>query len=176
LKVLVLPDELRSALKDPLGRLCRGMGLECVKAMETELKEATKIIAVGDVTAYYLLEAGVLPDLIIIDHKTKRATTPEHVKQSNQRDGYKTIEVKNPAACLTEEFMEIIKSSLQGDEKVRIIVDGEEDLATLPVIMYAPLGAAVVYGQPGEGSVVVMVTPDKKEKIKSLMDKMIVEE
>jgi len=176
LKVLVLPEELRSVLKEPLGRLCRGMGLECVQAMAPELEAATKIIAVGDVTAYYLLEAGILPDVVIIDHKTKRASTPEHVKQSNQRDGYKTIEVKNPAATLTREFIDLIKSTLQGEGKTRIIVDGEEDLATLPVIMYAPLGAAVVYGQPNEGSVVVMVTPEKKEEIKNLMNKMIVEE
>ncbi len=56
------------------------------------------------------------------------------------------------------------------------MVDGEEDLATLPAILYAPLGSAVVYGQPNEGSVLVMVTPEKKKQIENLMKQMIMEE
>ena len=59
---------------------------------------------------------------------------------------------------------------------MKIIVDGEEDLATLPAILYAPLGSAVVYGQPNEGSVLVDVTPEKKLHIEEFMKKMIVEE
>jgi len=66
--------------------------------------------------------------------------------------------------------------SLAGDERIKIVVDGEEDLATLPAILYAPLGSAVVYGQPNEGSVLVEVTPEKKKHVMDLMNKMILEE
>ena len=173
---MVLPEELRSDLKNPLGRLCKGNGLECIKAMGSELKSARKIAAVGDMTAFYLLESGVQPDLIIVDHKTKRMQTPEHIKQSLMQDRYKTVEVVNPPATLTSDLLDAISNSLSSDEITRIVVDGEEDLATLPVILYAPLGSVVIYGQPNEGSVIVNVTPEKKEQIKNLMNKMIVEE
>lgn len=176
MRLLVLPEGLRSDLKNPLGRLCKGNGLECINAMNSELKAARKVAAVGDMTAFYLLESGMQPDLIIVDHKTKRTQTPEHIKQSLMQDRYKTVEVANPPATLTRDLLDAINNSLSGNERTKIVVDGEEDLATLPVILYAPLGSVVVYGQPNEGSVIVNVTPEKKAQIKNLMDKMIVEE
>jgi len=173
---MILPEEMRADLKNPLGRLCKGNGLECIKVMSSELKLAKKVAAVGDMTAFYLLESGMQPDLIIVDHKTKRTQIPEHIKQSLIRDKYKTVEVVNPPATLTRGLLDAISNSLSCDEKTKIVVDGEEDLATLPVILCAPLGSVVVYGQPNEGSVIVNVTPEKKEQIKNLMNKMIVEE
>lgn len=167
---------MRSDLKNPLGRLCKGNGLECIRDMERELKAAKKIAAVGDMTAFYLLESGLKPDLIIVDHKTKRMQTPEHIKKSLIKDSYKTVEVVNPPATLTNDLLGAISSSLSQEEQTKIVVDGEEDLATLPVILYAPLGSVVIYGQPNEGSVIVNVTSEKKEQIKKLMNKMIVEE
>jgi uncharacterized protein (UPF0218 family) len=176
LSLLVLPEELRPKLKDPLGRLCRGNGLECVNAMDSDLKASKKIAAVGDMTAFYLMQANIRPEVIIVDHKTKRSPLPDHVRQSLVLDNYKTVEVVNPPATLTGGLIDLIKDALSRDEHVKIVVDGEEDLATLPAILYAPLGSVVVYGQPGEGMVMVTVTHEKKEQIKNLMDKMIVEE
>ena len=176
MKLLVLPEELRSELKSPLGKLCKGNGVECIKAMGQELKAAKKIAAVGDMTAFYLLEASITPDLTVVDNKTKRMPAPDHVQHRLEYDSYKTIKVKNPAATLNPELIELIKDSLAGEERIKIVVDGEEDLATLPAILYAPLGSAVVYGQPNEGSVLVEVTQEKKEQIKDLMKRMVLEE
>jgi uncharacterized protein (UPF0218 family) len=176
LKLLVLPEELRSELKSPLGKLCIGNGVECIKAMGLELAAAKKIAAVGDMTAFYLLEASITPDLTIVDNKTKRMPAPDHVQHRLEYDSYKTIKVKNPAATLNLELIELIKASLAGKERIKIVVDGEEDLATLPAILYAPIGSAVVYGQPNEGSVLVKVTQEKKDHIKDLMKRMILEE
>jgi uncharacterized protein (UPF0218 family) len=176
LSLLVLPEKLRPKLKNPLGRLCRGNGLECINAMDSDLKASKKIAAVGDMTAFYLIKANIRPDVIIVDHKTKRAPLPHHVRQSLVQDNYKTVEVVNPPATLTSGLIDLIKDALRQDERVKIVVDGEEDLATLPAILYAPLGSVVIYGQPDEGMVTVIVTPEKKEQIKKLMDEMIVEE
>ncbi len=176
MKLLLLSESLRSELKEPLGTLCKGSGLECVKAMDLDLRNSAKIAAVGDMTAFYLLEASIMPDLAIVDNKTKRMPTPGHVQKSLEHDSYKTIEVKNPPATLTQDLIDVIRESLSGKERVKIVVDGEEDLATLPAILYAPLGSAVVYGQPNEGSVLVIVTPEKKKQIEGLMKQMIVEE
>ena len=176
MRLLRLPEDLRSELKAPLGRLCKGEGLECVTSMEAELRAAKTVSAVGDMTVYYLLKASIVPSLAVVDNKTKRMPIPDHVVQSLDHDSYKTVQVKNPPATLTKDLVDLIKSSLDGEDKVKIIVDGEEDLATLPAILYAPVGSAVVYGQPNEGSVIVNVTPEKKLHIEEFMKKMIVEE
>jgi uncharacterized protein (UPF0218 family) len=175
LKLQLLPESLRSELKEPLGKLCKGSGLECVLAMDSDLRAAKKIVAVGDMTAFYLLEASIVPDLAIVDNKTKRMPAPDHVRRSLEHDSYRTIEVKNPPATLTKDLIDVIRESLSSDERIKIVVDGEEDLATLPAILYAPLGSAVVYGQPNEGSVLVIVTPEKKKHIENLMKQMIME-
>jgi uncharacterized protein (UPF0218 family) len=176
LKLLLLPESLRSLLKEPLGMLCKGDGLECIRAMEPYLRSAKKIAAVGDMTTFYLVKTSIAPDLAIVDNKTKRMPVPEHVQKSLEHDTYRTIEVKNPPATLTESLMNRIRESLNSDEHTKIVVDGEEDLATLPAILYAPLGSAVVYGQPNEGSVLVIVTEEKKTHIENLMKQMIKEE
>ena len=174
--LLLLPDELRSVLKEPLGKLCRGEGLDCVRAMEKDLERAQKLVAVGDMTAYYLLKAGLVPDLLIVDNKTKRLPVSDRVMDKLDHKGYKTVPVQNPAATLSSDLMDRIRESMQGQEKIKIMVEGEEDLATLPAILYSPLGSAVVYGQPNEGSVLVDVTAEKKLHIEELMKRMIVEE
>ena len=159
-----------------MGDLCKGNGLECVQAMDLDLKAAVKLIAVGDMTAFYLLKASIVPDVVIVDNKTKRMQIPDHVVKSLDHDSYKTVEVKNPPATLTKELMDMIRESLQEADRIKIVVDGEEDLATLPAILYAPLGSVVVYGQPNEGSVMVKVTSEKKKHIEELMKQMIVED
>jgi uncharacterized protein (UPF0218 family) len=176
LRLLLLPDELRSSLKGPLGRLYKGNGQECVKAMEKELLCARKVVAIGDMTAFYLLKASIVPDLLVVDNKTKRMPVSGHVVEKLDHESYKTVKVHNPAATLTKELIDLIRESLQSDEHVKIVVEGEEDLATLPAILYAPLGSVVVYGQPNEGSVLVDVTPERKLHIKEFMKRMIVEE
>jgi len=177
LKLLRLPQELRSELKPPLGTLYSGNGAECIIAMQDDLQSAPKVVAVGDMTAFYLLSSSARkPDLYIVDNKTKRGPTSYEVQQKiSENDDYEVIEVDNPVAALTQDLIDEIKEVLASDRKVNIIVSGEEDLATLPAILYAPLGSAVIYGQPNQGSVMVKVTSQKRKIAKSIMDKMIEE-
>jgi uncharacterized protein (UPF0218 family) len=112
----------------------------------------------------------------VVDNKTKRMPVSDHVAEKLDHESYKTVKVNNPAATLTKELINLIRESLQSDEHVKIVVEGEEDLATLPAILYAPLGSVVVYGQPNEGSVLVDVTPERKQHIEEFMKRMIVEE
>ncbi|MEA2045476.1 MAG: GTP-dependent dephospho-CoA kinase family protein [Euryarchaeota archaeon] len=179
MKVLRLPGELRSELKKPLGKLYRGKGVECIEEMSDSLRSASKVIAVGDITTFCLLASSIEPDLCIVDNKTKRKPAPDHVQREiNDLHEYETIEVRNPAATISQELMSTIRDALAGEKRrVKIFVtSGEEDLATLPAILYAPEGSVVVYGQPNEGSVLVEVTPEIKEFVKSIIKMMMVEE
>ena len=56
----------------------------------------------------------------------------------------------------------------------KIIVNGEEDLATLPVIKHSKIGAKVIYGMPDKGMVVVDVNQQAKERANKLLERMLV--
>jgi uncharacterized protein (UPF0218 family) len=53
-----------------------------------------------------------------------------------------------------------------------IRVEGEEDLALMPVILEAPIGADVIYGWPGKGMMVLVIDQAIKEKTKLLWKEM----
>jgi uncharacterized protein (UPF0218 family) len=55
---------------------------------------------------------------------------------------------------------------------VHVVVDGEEDLLVLVAVLYAPVGGLVVYGQPGEGVVVVRVTDAKRAEALGILKGM----
>ena len=97
MRLLLLPENLRLLLKSPLGRLYKGSGSDCVEAMRDELLGASKVIAIGDMTTFYLLKSSIMPDLAVVDNKTKRAQLPDHILQSLDHDSYKSIESKEPA-------------------------------------------------------------------------------
>ena len=80
------------------------------------------------------------------------------------------IEVKNPPGVLTDELVHAINQSLNDrDGPSQILVIGEEDLATLPAIMLAPLESSIIYGQPDLGMVHILVTSDAKRDAWNLL-------
>ena len=57
-----------------------------------------------------------------------------------------------------------------------IKVDGEEDLALLPAILLAPIGADIIYGWPGKCMMRVTTDEGIRTKIEQLLFKMEEEE
>ncbi|MBZ3935137.1 GTP-dependent dephospho-CoA kinase family protein [Methanimicrococcus blatticola] len=164
-----LPVELRPRLKKPYGALYPGDHPSVVDQIKAHLDESF-VIAVGDVTTYNLFKAGVRPRLCLIDQYTKRTAVSKAISAVTSRTDYVNIYVKNPAGMLSSEMVLAIKEALASDEKhICICVDGEEDLATLPVIALADVGSLVLYGQPDEGLVCVKVTEDKKEEMNGML-------
>lgn len=162
--VLTLPDELRAAFKDPLGPVYTD-----ADRLSAELGKP--VISVGDVVTRHLTRAGTRPDLAVIDWVTERETLPE-ADQPDLKGYDERIEVKNPAAALTENLLDALWIGIEQDGKTVIVVDGEEDLATLPALVMAPDGASVVYGQPGEGMVHVRVDSEASEQARDLLSQM----
>jgi hypothetical protein len=56
---------------------------------------------------------------------------------------------------------------------VTIVVDGEEDLAVIPLVLAAPDGAIVLYGQPHKGVVLRTVDARAKAAARELMKHFI---
>ena len=161
--MLRLPDEFRPLIKRPLGEL-----FPSTEPAIKRLKQLhpPKLIAVGDVVVAELLSAGIEPDVVVIDHKVMRGPAGDKLKREVGRFEARVVRVKNPAGTITRELREAFEV-----EKfpLKIIVDGEEDLATIPAVLSAPLGSVVVYGQPGEGLVLVEVTEQKRREFENLL-------
>lgn len=164
-----LPVELRPRLKKPYGKLYPGDHPSVVDQIKTRLDESF-VIAVGDVTTYNLFKAGVRPRLCLIDQYTKRTAVSKTIAAVTSRTDYVNLYVQNPAGMISSEIVIAIKEALSSPDKhICICVDGEEDLATLPVIALCDVGSFVLYGQPDEGLVCVQVTEEKKTEMKEML-------
>jgi uncharacterized protein (UPF0218 family) len=106
------------------------------------------VYTVGDVVTRNILMQGLFPAIAIIDGQTKRVPCG-HTPLLNARKIY----VKNPAGMVTDELVRAIADAVAAPPAV-IMVDGEEDLAVIPLVLAAPGGAVVLYGQPCEGVVI----------------------
>ena len=81
------------------------------------------------------------------------------------------MNVDNPPGTITDELWETIEKAkyLAAEESnILIVVNGEEDLAVIPCVLMAPENTVILYGQPGEGIVVV-----EADKIKDTAKKML---
>jgi len=162
-------SELRAKLKDPFGKLIRGSFAETMNKMENIVKreKPPRIVSVGDTVSRNLHKHQMTPQLSITDNKRNRKRIKPIIFT-----GKNAVNVKNPRGTITEEAITVIKEALESDERVHIIVDGEEDLLTLIAVLYAPEKSLVVYGQPYKGIVVVKVTPEKKAEAKEILKAM----
>ena len=92
-----------------------------------------------------------------------------------EKIGTKEVEVVNEAGMISNELWNSIKVAIEDNTNTKIIVKGEEDLAALPVISMAKMGAKVIYGMPDKGMVVVDVNQQEKKRANSFLKQMLVE-
>ncbi len=140
--------------------------MEKLKKIVDETKPA-KIIAVGDRVSGNLHKSGFSPNVIIVDNRIMRKPVAPL-----EFDAKKTFNVKNPAGTVTDEAYKTVQKAISSADRVKVLVDGEEDLLTLVAVLSAPEGSIVVYGQPREGIVVVLVNKESKKKIMDIVNRM----
>lgn len=168
-----MPAVLDPELKQPMGELFAGPEADPAVAMRAALATLPQplppVIAVGDVTVQTLLELGHTPRLAVIDGRTKRALLP--VADRPSTDGFTlTLTADNPPGLLTGAFKEALGAALRSEGEVVVDVEGEEDLAPIPLLLMAPLGHVLLYGQPGEGVVLRHVEEEVKARARRLLD------
>jgi uncharacterized protein (UPF0218 family) len=166
---LVLKDELRQELRNPLGTLIRGTPQQTSKELgELIRKEKTTcIISVGDVVSKSLLELGIQPHITIIDGKAMRKQI-----QLLEMEAKNRILLNNPARTLTPLAWVAIAEALRRKDHTVIMVEGEEDLLTLVAVLEAPENALVAYGLPNEGVVVAKADSGAKCKANLIIEAM----
>jgi len=162
---LVLPVKDRQLFKEPIGTELYDSDLETFHAQ-------TLLITVGDVVSLTFRNHGITPFLSVYDGMTERREMTEFARLVEDEE---RKEVINPAGKITRELAETIRGSIEGSGGL-IRVDGEEDLALLPVIHYAPIGADVVYGWPGRCMMRITTDEGIKTKIEQLLFRMEEEE
>ncbi len=162
------PEDL-ARLKTPFGKLVPGPAEETIPQLAGIIRETKppRVIAVGDVVSRETLKAGVRVDMRIVDNRSLRQDLV-----ASKYPAKKTFAIKNPPGVITAEAQETIRQATRIKNSI-IYVEGEEDLLVLPVIIEAPEGSLVLYGQPHEGLVIVIVTSRKKEEVTGIIQRMI---
>ena len=178
---LTMPDNMRDELSQPLGLV---LGSDDAIARSIAMHKDDVIISVGDMTTKTLVDAKMMPRLAIVDNKVNRkhftglgAWLAKHAKF---REKY----ISGPGFISTEVIKKIDTWAFNPADRLILEIDGEEDLLALPVLVAAPLGSVLYYGQPKvlswacgptvEGIVEVIVSAQNKEFAKSLLEKFII--
>ncbi|MDA4120903.1 MAG: GTP-dependent dephospho-CoA kinase family protein [Thaumarchaeota archaeon] len=129
------------------------------------------VITVGDRVTETIGGLGRTPDIQVVDGKENRKK-----REPPDVPYVRLIRVENPAATLTSEAINGVRSAFVGKKPVRVMVEGEEDLMAIPVIAMAPVSAVVFYGQPGEGIVAVKADGRSKSRNRTILSEMGVPE
>ncbi len=168
-----MPVILDDELKQPFGTLHEGPESNPEIAMKKALASISihtpKLIAVGDVTVQTLVDMGKIPDISFIDGMTKREVWAE--AENLDRELFPHLSTcTNPPGLITADLKLATKVALLNSRATLMVVKGEEDLAPIIIHLLAPIGCAVLYGQPDKGVVVRITSIETKENCRRLLD------
>jgi hypothetical protein len=163
----ILPDRLREELRKPFGPI-----IEDPSELNSLNVEDRRIISIGDFVTIVLLDSGLRPFLSVVDSMVERIYRPDMKERIEKANGeLSRIRVKNPAGTISEELWENLKEAIGGRSRVRLEVEGEEDLAALAAIYLSGPTDLVIYGQPKVG--MVIVKPEEvRHKVKKILEMM----
>ncbi len=159
---IIFSEEVKKILKKPAGQLIKGKPREVAEKVKRviESEKPLMVIVIGDYTSRRLREVNLKADLYVIDGKTERKRV-----QIFDLSGLKVEKARNDPGTLSPEAVKKLDELLH-DPSIRdtaLLIEGEEDLLTLAAIISAPEGSIIVYGQPGEGNVIVRVNKSSKQ-------------
>ena len=173
IRMFLSPENLR-ALKEPLGLLLEDKDVTRQK-LDSFLKNAKLIVSVGDATTDRLNRYGIVPRVCVVDGRERRAQR-KSVGGDSALQNQQVLELKcsNPAGTISRRAVEVLVDAVRYSNinPVRVIVHGEEDLLTLPILILIPAGSVVLYGQPLKGIVIVEVDSNTRRTAKDLMDSL----
>lgn len=179
-----LPVRMRAELKRPMGRLVPDASVtraELLRGLPAAAAGAEPVVVtVGDATTARVSGLGIAPVLEIVDGVEGRvrrgAAAPAGAGTAAaalRRRPERLAICENRAGGICTGCADLVRDLLEPPLRPsRIEVDGEEDLLVVPACIHAPDGAAVMYGQPGEGIVVVTAGPDARHRAKSVLERM----
>ncbi len=163
---LTLPEHMRKVMRNPLGKIFA----DEKKTIDYLNKiKPSMVITVGDVVTASLKEQGYLPDIEVVDFKTRRKKLSRLFQTPHASSRLNKAGTLQRRAVLT--FQKYVRNFVAENKKHTIFIKGEEDLLALPAILFAPLNSAVLYGQFEMGIVVTQVTEELKAKVEQFIQK-----
>lgn len=164
-----MTPSIRRKLKKPLGTLIEGSFNETLEKLQTVLEKEcpVKIVTVGDAVLGGLTKINIKPDISIIDNKIMRKPIAPSAVEADE-----ILYASNPPGTITDEAWNNVKKAVASNKRVKIVIEGEEDLLTLIAILEAPENSLVIYGQPKKGVVTVPVTSEKKKEMLTIINAM----
>lgn len=173
-KSLKLSENLRREFQKPFGVLLP----EVKDSGDLSVISAT----VGDITTKKFNEFKFNQQVSVIDFKVKRQKEFSDIHELGFLGSERIIKVGNPAGTITSELFKTCLT-IWNKEKVILLIEGEDDLAVLPLVLTAPLGATIFYGQPplrsasfegqaSEGIVKVIVSEESKDRAYNLVSRL----
>jgi len=155
-KILHLPEKYREKLQEAWG--------EILKEVPEEI--STQKVTVGDVTTKNFIENGITPKLSIIDKMVERSAVNFDLQFEETTQMF---DIQNNPGTINDSTFVLLEDIFKSDKNACIRVQGEEDLLVLPVIIAAPNGTEIFYGQPHVGMVRLAVSDDLKNKAHELL-------
>ena len=167
-----LTPVLRQRLKRPIGQLLTNSQARAF-FRRIRLQKKSVLIAIGDVSVLALLRHRLFPALAVFDGKTRRRPIPAASARVLKKSFPHARSVRNPPGTLSPVLVKQIRRFFNRRplRPAAIRITGEDDLAALPTIRYAPDRALVLYGQPGKGLVIVKVSARKRALAQRLLAK-----
>lgn len=162
-KDLVLPENLREEFQKPFGVL----DFNVLK----HHSQFSLTAVVGDVTAKLLNQLKLNQKISVVDFKVARKNKFSNLSQLGFLGSEKIFKIENPSGSLTPALFNACKMAWKENKRVIIQIEGEEDLAVLPLILAAPLNTVIYYGQPNTGLVRVLVSEENKDKAYELVSR-----
>lgn len=158
-------NEELQLFKKPVGILIRNerINLDSLSPYLT----AKLIISVGDATTEKLFSLGIVPSIQIVDGRERRKK-----REVPQKRHVTEIKCTNPAGGISNDAIGAVKAALVSEKPARITVDGEEDLIGAVVLAFAPDGSVMLYGQPFEGIVAVIISSESRNKFGEVINKI----
>lgn len=160
---LLLPEGLRALLRKPIGAIYAN---DAVK--EALLLHKNDIIAtIGDFTTKVVMDNGIVPSLAVIDLQVNRK--PFQPLEAFKFGDAPVVRVKSGPGYIARGAIGAVEEwgklagIYRGRMLLALVIEGEDDLLTLPVIAHAPLGSVIYYGQPDQGVVEVIATQTQKQ-------------
>lgn len=129
------------------------------------------IYCVGDRVSYEIIRCSLRPQAIFYDGLTERRETEDEIKETIARYNVKQLVVQNPKGTITEDLLNAIKTA--ETEKIKVQVEGEEDLTTLALASHIEKGT-IIYGIPKKGMCVVKLDRKLKETAKRMFSEGLV--
>jgi len=158
-----LTEDLKAILKKPLGK---------TGALEQilPLAKGKKIIAVGDQVVFALLSKGIKPHVAVFDFRTMRMDVGSGVRERIEKEYPSPQRIANEPGTISDALFMLAPVLMS--EGGALFIEGEEDLAAFPFILFLDKKSVVLYGQPEKGVVLVEEKGEGKKLVKRIAGKL----